>query len=320
MIYANELRVKFLDEIIEEAKAISAKGTGITGGDPMLRPDLTIQAIELLKTEFGSKHHIHLYTAGKFDIKHISNLANAGLDEIRFHPPMATWRKLTKNLANIMNEALDTGMLVGSEIPALPGYKDTIIGFAHTLDSMGVHFLNLNELEFSESNWGKLNAHGYVQRNELANTVKCSEELALEILNELSKDPELKLNIHYCSARFKDRQQLTNRIRRRAKNVKQLHYVVTEDGTFIIGIIEPVKAGHLGDLVDVQNRLHEKFKVPQKLMKLDEKLHRLEVASWVLDELRDELDDDIKRRCFIIEEYPTADRLEVERTPLSEFK
>jgi len=156
--------------------------------------------------------------------------------------------------------------------------------------------------------------------DEFANTVKGSEELALEILNELSTDAELKLNIHYCSARFKDRQQLTNRIKRRAKNVKQPHYVVTGDGTFLIGIIEPVRAGHLGDLVDVQNYLHERFKVPQKLMKLDEKLHRLEVASWVLDELRNELEDKIKERCFIIEEYPTANPLEVERTPLGEFK
>jgi pyruvate formate-lyase activating enzyme-like uncharacterized protein len=320
VIYANELKVKSLDEIVEEGNNISAKGTGITGGDPMFKADLTIQAIELLKREFGTKHHIHLYTTGKFHIKYISKLAKADLDEIRFHPPMATWGKINEKLSDIIREALETDMLVGSEIPILPGYKKTIIKYAHLMDSLGVNFLNLNELEFSESNWEKLNARGYLQRDELANTVKGSEELAIEILNELSNDPELKLNIHYCSARFKDRQQLTNRIKRRAKNIKQPYHVVTDDGTFLIGIIEPEKVGHLGDLVDVQYMLHERFKVPQKLMHLDKKLCRLELATWVLDELRDEIDNEIKERCFIIEEYPTADRLEVERTPLDEFK
>ncbi len=92
-IYANELRVDKLDEIVDEASAISAKGTGITGGDPMFVPELTLKAIRLLKDEFGSGHHIHLYTGGNFKPKYIAKLASAGLDELRFHPPRVNWAR-----------------------------------------------------------------------------------------------------------------------------------------------------------------------------------------------------------------------------------
>lgn len=319
VIFANELKVKVLDEIIDEAKAISAKGTGITGGDPMRVPGLTIKAIKLLKNKFGFEHHIHLYTIGKFDPKYITKLANAGLDEVRFHPPVSTWTKLSGEFIKLVKLALKTDMLVGFEIPVIPGYKNSIIKFAHYLDSIGAKFLNLNELEFSESNWGKLNSRGYKQKDELANTVKGSEKLAYEILNELARDTKLTISLHYCSAQFKDRQQLTNRIKRRAKNVKEPHQLITDDGTFLVGIIQPTYDKDKMSLLDVKKVLTKNFKVPQKLMKLNEKLNRLEVAPWVLQEIKNELDDNIKSRSFIIEEYPTADRLEVERIPIMEF-
>jgi pyruvate formate-lyase activating enzyme-like uncharacterized protein len=320
VIYANELKVSDVNEILVEARSISAKGAGITGGDPMVRPELTLQAITLLKNTFGDKHHIHLYTAGKFNIKYISKLASAGLDEIRFHPPISTWNKLNHDHVNLLKEILKTDMLVGSEIPVIPGYEDVIINYAKRLDEIGLRFLNLNELEFSESNWESLTSRGYRQKDELANTVLGSEELAYKILKELADAPDFNLNVHYCSARFKDRQQLTNRIKRRANNTIQPHHVLTDDGTFLIGIIEPTYKGSMGDLVDVKNRMKKQYEIPDNLIVLNQKLNRLEIAPWVLAELIDELTLDIRSRSFIIEEYPTADRLEVERIPLDEFK
>ena len=40
---------------------------------------------------------------------------------------------------------------------------------------------------------------------------------------------------------------------------------------------------------------------------------KLEVAPWILEEIAEDLD----YKCYISEQYPTADRLEVERTPLN---
>ena len=77
--------------------------------------------------------------------------------------------------------------------------------------------------------------------------------------------------------------------------------VVTEEGTFIRGVVETGEPGELA------RRLVEEFEVPGDLLMVEE--GRLTVAVWVLEELAGELDEP----CFIVEEYPTADRLEVER-------
>ena len=58
------------------------------------------------------------------------------------------------------------------------------------------------------------------------------------------------------------------------------------------------------------------FDVPKKLMHFDAEKDRLEVAPWVLQEVSDLLPFD----SFIVEEYPTADRLEVEREKLPRKK
>lgn len=321
-IYANELKVRsgHLEEIIGEAQAISALGTGITGGDPMVTPELTIEAIQLLKNNFGKKHHIHLYTAGDFEPRYVEKLAVAGLDELRFHPPLATWGKKNRNLEQLVKKSIQNGISVGAEIPVLPGSTFIINQFAKYLNSIGSEFLNLNELEFSESNWIRFKAHGYKQKNPISNSVKGSEEDAFKVLTQLANDDELELCVHYCSAQFKDRQQLTNRLKRRAKNVKRPFEVMTDEPTFLLGIIEYSSQIELKELKNLSKNLINKFEIPHKLMEFNSKSNRLEIAPWVLDELRSELPKKMQDRCFIIEEYPTADRLEVERIPLREFK
>jgi hypothetical protein len=47
-------------------------------------------------------------------------------------------------------------------------------------------------------------------------------------------------------------------------------------------------------------------------MFIDTKRKRMEIASWIVEEIASEL----PYKCYVVEEYPTADRLEVERMPL----
>jgi pyruvate formate-lyase activating enzyme-like uncharacterized protein len=320
VVYANERAVYSDQDILEEAKLINALGTGITGGDPMAVPIRTIKFIKLLKRMFGSGHHIHLYTAARFDVKYIRKLSRAGLDEIRFHPPVSSWGKNMAGFDKLIMNALKTEMVVGVEIPVIPELKTQIIKLAYRLDEIGVHFLNLNELEYSPTNWQALNARGYTVKTDISSAVKGSEDTASDILRELS-NASMDLGVHYCSASYKDGVQLRNRIMRRAKNVAKKYHIITDDGTLLKGIIEiNYMKGRSNSEVNDELRsliseLKRTFEIPTKFIGIDQELSRVEIAPWILEEIAGDIDRD-KFSCFLVEEYPTADRLEVERSPL----
>ncbi len=303
VIYANEKFVKKDEDVIYEAKTIDALGSGVTGGDPLQVLDRTLHYIELLKNEFGEEHHIHLYTGYTPDFKTLQKLENAGLDEIRFHIPFNIWEKMSgSDYERTIKKALKTEMTVGVEVPSLPDFKSQLKTLILYLDKLGVHFLNLNELEYSETNWDAIKQRGYEIRSETSNAIKGSQWVADDLLKEL----DTTMSLHYCSSRFKDGVQLKRRIKRRAKNTKKESDIVTEEGLFIKGIIE------CDDLGGLYEQLKERFKIPGELIHIDKEKERLEIASWILEEIFEK----IEYPCFIIEEYPTADRLEVERRPL----
>ncbi|MDI6887441.1 MAG: radical SAM protein [Candidatus Thermoplasmatota archaeon] len=304
VVFANERRVKCYNDIIEEAELINALGTGITGGDPMLVPKRTLRYIELIKEVFGEEHHTHLYTTGEFKRGLVRKLACAGLDEIRFHPPIKYWDRLENSSYEIIiKEALRTNMSVGIEIPSLPNYKAKIISLIKRADELGVDFINLNELEYSETNYRALNKLGYKVKNDISAAVKGSEPLALELMKKLDVD----ITLHYCSSAFKDSVQLRNRIMRRAKNIVKDYEIITEDATLLKGIIE------CENLSAVREELIKKFSIPEKLVEIDIARRRLETAPWIIVKIAKFL----PFPCSIVEEYPTADRLEVEREKLN---
>jgi len=311
VVYVNEGR---LDDpqmehkkIIDEAQAMKALGTGITGGDPMTKPGRVIDYIQLLKEHFGDEHHIHMYTSGNFEPRHIKVLAQAGLNEIRFHPPVHMWPKLpNSDLARLINLALDTDMDVGVEVPAIPTEQaraDTV-SMIRFLDGLGVLFVNLNELEYSEANCDALNKLGFTVVDDVSSGVSGSEQAAMDIMDGTDYD----LTVHYCSSSYKDRIQLRKRIQRRASVVKKPYEVLTDDDTFLLGVID-TKA----NLMRTREELKEEFDIPDELIHVNIDKKRIEVAPWIIEEIV----EDLEFPCFLIEEYPTVDRLEVERTPLN---
>ena len=84
-MFANERRCTTWDEVIEEGRAMRATGTGITGGDPLMDAEKSLEAVRQLKSAFGAEHHIHLYTSIPFNVSLAVDFGSAGLDEIRFH-------------------------------------------------------------------------------------------------------------------------------------------------------------------------------------------------------------------------------------------
>ena len=297
VIFANERRISELSEMLEEAESMDAAGTGITGGDPLSNMDRTITAIKMLKEHFGSQHHIHLYTS-MIDLDKAKKLCDASLDEIRFHPPMSQWETMSFDVVSKIIS--DTSLDVGMEVPAIPGNEEKLEKVVVAAAKAGIGFININEFEFSESNWNMMEDLGFRVKDDLSSAVAGSEEMTIALMK---KYPEIP--IHFCSSTFKDGVQLRNRFIRRANVIAKEYDVITEDGTILKGV---VYADDLREAAEALIRL----RVPKDLMFVDEKRNRIEVASWKLKKIAKRL----PYKSYIVEEYPTFDRMEVERIPL----
>lgn len=296
-IYADEMLVSEEDDIIEEAVSIGATGTGITGGDPLLNMDRTVSFIRMLKGRFGPEHHIHLYTA-TMDADKARTLRDAGLDEIRFHPPEHMWDRLEETPLKEIAEM--GGMDVGIEVPALPGHEDGLGSLLDFCDSTDIKFVNLNELEFSESNWHMMDDMDYSVLEETSSAVAGSAVTASAVMRARHKTP-----VHFCSSAFKDGVQLRRRLIRRAERVAEEYDLVTDDGTILRGLL------YADDPKAAMELMTDEYDVPEELMRISD--FGLEIACWVIEELASGL----PYKCYISERYPTADGLEVERVPLN---
>ena len=303
--FANERPIDNVEEAIEEARTIDAEGTGVTGGDPVEAMVRTTGMIWALKSEFGKGHHIHLYTARPLGIEDLRELRKAGLDEIRFHPPVDALGDVeATGYAEAVSLAAQLGMEAGYEVPVLPDHEDELRAFLSSLvGAKGEPFVNMNELEFSSTNAEELRTRDFLVRDDVSAAVSGSEELGRRLVDDFAPSG---LRVHYCSAAFKDGIQLRRRLGRRAKNVVRPHELVTEDQTLFKGIVET------NDPEAVARHLQAHFDVPSDLMVVDKEKNLLELAPWVIEELEDEIAGD----CYLVEEYPTWDRLEVERTPV----
>jgi uncharacterized protein len=285
VIFANERPIKELKEIIEEAKVSSARGAGITGGDPLAKFERTLEAIKLLKKEFKN-FHIHLYTPlNLIDDNKLRLLEEAGLDEIRFHPDLDSdklWEKLK----------LKTSMSKGIEIPVIPK-KDIkkLIDFAKD----HVEFFNLNELEYADAKHNKLAELGYTTKDDYSYGIEGSETLALEILEQFPN-----LNIHYCTAKLKDSVQLMNRLKLRGQNIKENFDILTSDSTLVRGSIKGENLEKLQQFLSFKTKL-EKDRLLCSRNNAKKYAKSLKKKGYKVE---------------IIEELPTYDLMEIESEEL----
>jgi len=289
-VFANERVVSRDEDIIEEAISMDALGTGITGGEPLLRLDRVIRYIKLLKNKFGKSHHIHLYTALAPNKGVLVSLKRAGLDEIRFHPP----RNLLPNVGRTyyrdsIMQAFNLGISTGIEIPLISCDTGGIISLLKEVDG----FLNLNELEFSETNFSELKKRGFIPANDTSSAALGSKEAAE------SWDYE---KMHFCSSSFKDAVQLRERFKRIARKSARYFDVITDDGTLVYGVIE-------GDCVSLLREAGA-----QEEMFVD-KNGTVDTAWWIAESLAGELKK-IGCKVSVIERYPMKNGLIVESTPL----
>jgi uncharacterized protein len=292
LVFADEMPVQEISDILREASAIDALGTGITGGEPLLKLDYVLECIKALKRALGMQHHIHLYTGLLPNRAVLERLKQAGLDEIRFHPPVSEWSHPV-GLTEALRQAIALGLIAGVEMPSIRS-APAIIEAVRDADA----FLNLNELEFSETNYAALAEAGYLPE-DLGCAAAGSEEVARE---HFLKDD---IKVHFCPSRFKDAVQLKERLLRRANRTALPFDYVSEEGTIIHGMIK-------GDLYAALHIL-EDLAVPSDMYCCREE--RIDIAASILEDITEELKS-VKCILSIIEKYPFEDGLVVERIPL----
>jgi len=317
VIFANEKNVNDFQDIITEAKNMDAKGAGITGGDPLIKIDRTIEYIKLLKQNFGGHFHIHLYTSlNLVNENNLQRLYESGLDEIRFHPDLDSkinWEKIS------LAKKFKWG--IGIEIPAIPTKFDEIkelIEFAHDK----INFINLNELEFADNSLSKLGELGFETKDEIGYAVKGSVECGLKLIDFI-ETRKYKLKVNLCTAKLKDKVQLTNRIKNEGRNVKREFDKITNEGLLIRGALylpgfypgltyENSKNEETKNKLDFfYNKLKDIFKIKDSKISIDYEKNRILLSK-----------NDIKmnKKKFlnlgltpaIVTEYPTADQFEIE--------
>jgi hypothetical protein len=283
-IYANEKKVQTLQEAIAVARTMDALGTGVTGGEPLLVIERVREYCLGLKREFGEEHHIHLYTGrapGRDELRALSGI----VDEIRMHPPEDEWQRIgASSFLHSVNLARQMGFSAGFEVPALPG----IVNLRDALSALD--FLNINELEWGETNAGAMRERGMGLSDGLHNAVSGARGWAAPLLGH----PK----VHWCSSQFKDSHQLRKRLIRVARNTARPFDHVTEDGTVIYGLIR------------------DGGSIPEILSRLDRDMYEvrdgeIETLWWIVTKYSREIGGE---KC-IIERYPDRGII-VEVTPV----
>ncbi|RJU84578.1 MAG: radical SAM protein [Candidatus Poseidoniales archaeon] len=295
-MFANERRCSNFEEVIEEGHAMRATGTGITGGDPMLDFDKTLEAVIALKEAFGPEHHIHCYTSIPIKPEQATALGDAGLDEIRFHLLDLSLDRYQE----AVNAAHEAGIEVGVELPAEPDKSEKLHLLLAQLHDSPVSFLNLNELEITVGNQKNMDVRGF----NLAGGITAAAEGSAALAIELKKAAEgLDFHLKFCTASYKDAGQLRNRFRRRGEATLRPYEILSEDDTIVFGAI-PCS---LEDAAEDVDELTKELDLHHEWIRYNGVTQRIEIPLSVAEEIAEHVSVPV----LLVEVHPTHERLEV---------
>jgi len=289
-IWANERECNNIEDVFEEIEQSHAEGMSITGGDPLIKLDRTLEYASAIKKKFGKNFHIHIYLSTRLvnedNLKKLSKV----IDEVRFHPEIDSKTpeeeikkvKLASKFWNKQN--------IGIEIPLFPDETDESIRLLSKLESF-ISFVNLNELEIGESNVDFMTNTKKYKLIEGGYVVSDSKEAGIKVL-EFFKNKKSKLKIHLCTANTKNWFQFKNRL----KNYTPLKFgKMTDEGIVVYFVVE-----NPNQIESVKNMKNIRFYE-------DKKKKRILIKAEDVRKLMNNFE------VFRVEEFPTSDRIEVER-------
>ncbi|MFV2013816.1 MAG: radical SAM protein [Candidatus Heimdallarchaeota archaeon] len=289
-VFINERKIPLdsngLDTIFNESEMCLAEGVGITGGDPMEVPERTIQYIQDIRKQFGENYHLHLYTSGIFFRKKrnlIDRLFEAGLDELRFHPKQIRaypiWEIAAETKKRFPNHS------IGFEIPVIPNTEKDIEELILFADKNGLDFVNLNEYEFTSTNFNKLSQRGFV--SVLSNSAIVGSKETARTVMERVKDTT-SITIHFCTSGSKDSIQLVQRFKRRASQIKRPFDDVSNEGELEYGQFFVDSSGELNKLGHL---LESEYELDQEMFEIFPDELKIETGWFIVEEITQHLRD-----------------------------
>jgi len=181
----------------------------ITGGEPLLALDITLDLLMYAKKIKRNKCQTRLYTnADMLNQKTLKKLKENKLDEIRISikPNKNCFKKLTlakKYISRVM-----------VEIPVFPNEQDRMEKLLLRLNKLNIFGINLLEFVFCSRNASTYKRKGYKIMTDRVNDlsqdyphpwdypVYKSEETCLKLL-EFAAKKNLSIGVHYCSLQNK---------------------------------------------------------------------------------------------------------------------
>jgi uncharacterized protein len=212
------------DDYAEYLAALGFTGASLSGGEPLLTMERTVEYLSAIRKRCGDGIHIWLYTNGTLLSGDICRrLRDAGLDEIRLDIG-ATRYNLKK-----LRVAVGIIPVITVEIPAVPEelalMKDKLLEMA----AAGVNHLNLHQLRLTPHNFKNLASRGYTFIHGEKVTVLESELVALRLVRHALENC-IPLPVNYCSFPYKRRFQRAAVRRRGAALAAKGYEEATESG------------------------------------------------------------------------------------------
>jgi len=204
--------------------AMGFGGVSISGGEPLLTPELTLAYLHAVRKRCGDNVYLWLYTNGTLLTAALcSRLRDAGLDEIRFDLGAVRY--------NLKKLRLATGCIptVTVEIPAVPEDEKLLQRMMPEMAEAGVKHLNLHQMRLTPHNFGPLTERCYTFLHGEKITVLESELSALRTIR-FGLVQGIPLPVNYCSFPYKRRFQSAAARRRAALMVCAPGETVTEAG------------------------------------------------------------------------------------------
>ena len=181
--------------------ALGFSGVSISGGEPLLAPELTLAYLSAVRQRCGDAVHLWMYTNGTMlTVDLCRRLRDAGLDEIRFDLGAVRYN---------LKELLKLKMVEMAEA--------------------GVNHLNLHQMRLTPHNFGPLTERGYTFLHGEKVTLLESELCALRSVR-FGLEQGIPLPVNYCSFPYKRRFQHAAARRRAALTVCTADELVTEPG------------------------------------------------------------------------------------------